>query len=298
VQKTMDVIVRLTRAVVSGLLDGLKVQNTIYIFFESKTIRNRSVLCFFLNGFIFLGSLFLVEKVVSPILKFLLIASDENDSQQLGATVGHGMSLLLMWMYYLLWIYPIYGISFILSAIWYQDIADTSFVVLGGKRPALEFTFQRWVNSMAEEVYRLLLIWTFCVQILAFSFIPYVGRFLAALQCCWLHSLYSFEYKWVLQGWTLEQRLEFLETRWAYFAGFGIPVTLLTYFFPRFISNGLFACTLPIYIILAILGDPQSHASETAKDEQAYRIPIFSMAKVLNALVLKYFKARTSKKTS
>src|SRR4051812_32394822 len=43
-----------------------------------------------------------------------------------------------------MWIYPIYGISFILNAIWYQDIADAAYIVHGNQQRKVDFSFQRY----------------------------------------------------------------------------------------------------------------------------------------------------------
>ena len=97
----------------------------------------------------------------------------------------------------LLWIYPLYAISFILNAIWYQDIADHAFITHGGTGAANAaksgVTFQKWVATMSDEVYRLLLVTAFMLQITAVSFIPIVGNALVVVHLCWLYSLYSFE---------------------------------------------------------------------------------------------------------
>jgi hypothetical protein len=54
-------------------------------------------------------------------------------------------------------------------------------------------TFQKWVATMSDEVYRLLLVTAFMLQITAVSFIPIVGNALVVVHLCWLYSLYSFE---------------------------------------------------------------------------------------------------------
>lgn len=74
---------------------------------------------------------------------------------------------------------------------------------------------------MSEEVYRLLLIGSFFLEITLFSLVPIIGRLVWSIHLCWLYSFYSFEYKWALEGWSLEQRISYFEKRWPYFFGFG-----------------------------------------------------------------------------
>jgi len=226
-------------------------------------------------------------------------------------SVGSFIDVLLSWLYQILWIYPIYSISFILNAIWYQDIADHAFITRGGKRKTIDFTFQRWVNAMAEELYRTLLFGSFMVQKTLSSFIPYIGFPISTIHLCWIYSLYSFEYKWALEGWSLEKRLVFFETRWAYFAGFGLPAALLSILFPRFISAGIFAFTFPLFIILAIVAHPIAHnaalleeskqkkeespaASAPAPVSLTARLPIFKYSLKLNEIVVKCLRRTRS----
>lgn len=35
----------------------------------------------------------------------------------------------------------------------------------------------------------------------------------------WLNAFYSFDYQWSLRGRRLEERIQFFEKNWAYFAG-------------------------------------------------------------------------------
>jgi len=147
-----------------------------------------------------------------------------------------------------------------LNTIWYQDIADHAYISRGRRRRSVDFSFQGWLSAMADELYRVLLIGSFMIQMSLVSLIPYIGNVLSLMHICWIYSLYSFEYKWILEGWNLETRLHYFESRWAYFAGFGFPSALLTLMFPKFISAGIFAFIFPIFIILAIEARPVSHS--------------------------------------
>jgi hypothetical protein len=85
-----------------------------------------------------------------------------------------------------------------------------------------------------------------------------------------------------------------IEQAWPYFLGFGTPATLLTFFFPLFISLGLTACLFPFPLFLA------SRCLEAADEEVVIsakcipKLPMFtltrnvteSLAESLVALVL------------
>lgn len=165
---------------------------------------------------------------------------------------------------------------------------------------------------MSDEVYRLLLVSAYMVQLTIVSLIPFgIGDVLAVVHLCWMYSLYSFEYKWSLLGWSLEYRLKYFEHHWAYFLGFGLPAVSLTLLFPKFISLGIFALAFPIFIILAIIARPTTHAhtkktgaalskhaasTEAAGDRPPVllaHLPIFRMATWLNWRILSQLQRRS-----
>ena len=79
--------------------------------------------------------------------------------------------------------------------------------------------------------------------------LPYVGKPVSFLYSCWTCAFYCFEYKWGLDGLTLNQQLVFVEERWAYFLGFGTPVTVATFFFPQFLGLGVYALVFPMVCV-------------------------------------------------
>jgi len=63
--------------------------------------------------------------------------------------------------------------------------------------------------------------------------------------------------------------LKYFERHWAYFLGFGLPAVTLSLLFPKFISLGLFALAFPVFIILAIIARPTTHAQQASKSSRA-----------------------------
>ena len=76
----------------------------------------------------------------------------------------------------------------------------------------------------------------------------------------------------VLTGWNVKQRMEYLETHWAYFLGFGLPLALATNYTSFLVTfghlgsrlshhnrhsrAGLFALFFPWFIITAVAATP------------------------------------------
>lgn len=284
--------------ILAGTCDSLRLPSTLIFFLSSVTVRVRTMQCLVLNGVIFLGGILIGDLVLAPTLRALLALGGWDTQAHTGETaaitglsmplasssiplpsgsdaahpVGEWLNVFFLYAYQLLWIYPLYAISFILNAIWYQDVADHAFITHGGSTERKGVTFQKWVATMSDEVYRLLLVTAYTIQITLTSFLPFgVGYCLVLVQLCWMYSLYSFEYKWSLLGWSLEYRLKYFEKHWAYFLGFGLPAVLLSLVFPKFISLGIFALTFPIFIILAIIAKPVGHRRMVARMNEAER---------------------------
>ena len=75
----------------------------------------------------------------------------------------------------------------------------------------------------------------FCLILTPFTLL---GNLVNFLHLCLLHSLYCFEYKWFNQGLELHKRLDFIETNWPYFLGFGLPLAAITSYFPSVVVSG------------------------------------------------------------
>ena len=286
----------------AGVLDSMKFPHTAIFFVTSKVVRVRFMQCLVLNGGLFLSSVVLADYVLTPAFHWLL---DVDPATPLSISwLPATLSSLLLSVFYIVWVYPLYAISFLLNAIWYQDIADMAFLTRGHKQHTPPLSFQRWIAAMSEELYRLLLVSLFLVQLSLVSLLPVVGQPLSVLHLCWLYSLYSFEYKWSLQGWRLETRLDFFERRWSYFAGFGCPAALLGVLFPRLIASGVFAMAFPMFIILAVIAKPlplpQTYSTSSGHNSlrgsdmlsassaaASFRLPIFQFAKRANLALLK-----------
>lgn len=65
-----------------------------------------------------------------------------------------------------------------------------------------------------DELYRAILVAFFLLQSVLSYLLPVVGPVASFIHVSWLYSLYCFEYKWSLAGWSLEKRLGHLEQNW------------------------------------------------------------------------------------
>ncbi|KAH9307784.1 hypothetical protein KI387_035695, partial [Taxus chinensis] len=247
------------------------------IVMRSRILFKRSRQCFLLNGCIFLGSIFLLKSVITPILHWILPVqfshqetADAQDCQNTEAGIRFYSLLqsILISLFYVFWFYPMYVFSFIISSIWYNEIAEQACKVMeqSEKDPQRQnseedrafqnqFTtdhgdnhdgLEGMMTMIAEKIYSCLMLSIFFVEVSAISYIPYIGKILNFLLLSWIYAYYSFEYKWNFTGWSLDERINFFETNWAFFAGFGSPCVIPTVFSSQLVSSGIMAILFPL----------------------------------------------------
>ncbi|KAK4491256.1 hypothetical protein RD792_001992, partial [Penstemon davidsonii] len=184
-------------------------------FCRSRELAIRTGQCFLLNGFIFLGSIFVLRSAVIPTLQWVLPDGCPQISSQESCSLGGGISrfysllrLGLVQLFYVFWFYPMYIFSFILSALWYNDIAKYGFFAIEkygptGSKSSDEKDSQNTTDSdkatdlegvmigIAEQVYSVLLLSFFFVEVYVTGFIPYTGKALNFLLLSWMKPVCS-----------------------------------------------------------------------------------------------------------
>ncbi|XP_022762791.1 protein EI24 homolog isoform X4 [Durio zibethinus] len=153
----------------------------------------------------------------------------------------------------------------------YNDIAKHGFAAMGRSGPSVvesskqndALTSHSKVHAarpaglggimigIGEQVYSVLLLNFFFLEVYATGFIPYVGKALNFLLLSWMYAYYCFEYKWNFSELGLDKRLDFFETNWAFFAGFGSPCVLAIFFFSPLVSYGVMAILFPLFVLTA-----------------------------------------------
>lgn len=93
--------------------------------------------------------------------------------------------------------------------------------------------------------------------------IPYIGWPLATTYTLFINAYYCFSHAWSARGWSVSDRITFLQTRYAYLAGFGLPLTVVTTlpFLPPLVLTSLYALFYPVFLILASISSPVPSAS-------------------------------------
>ncbi|XVE67441.1 hypothetical protein DITRI_Ditri08aG0161200 [Diplodiscus trichospermus] len=301
-----------------GFREACCLHRVIVLCRRSRKLLIRTGQCFLLNGFIFLGSLFVLNSVVIPMLQWVLPDQRSRISyEEMPAFDGvlkfySFLRGLLVQLFYVFWFYPLYVFSFILSNLWYNDIANHGFAAMRRSGPSVvESSKQNDARTsgskmhaarpaglggimigMGEQVYSVLLLSFFFFEVYATGFIPYVGKALNFLLLSWMYAYYCFEYKWNFSEWSLEKRLDFFETNWAFFAGFGSPCVLAIFFFSPLVSYGVMAILFPLFVLTAASTEAEQVISTQKRKwsgAELGRLPVFYAVDTLLMRVLSLF---------
>lgn len=232
-----------------------------------QKLRSLILSCFLLNLVLFIGSMYTwniaKELYLSKLLQFVFSSSSDTSTFEV-------IPSLLDKFYYLLWVWPLFLLTFILNNSWYMEISEIVFQYNNSKKKKDDTTVSttkagRSVSVLlADEVYRLLIFTVFYLEtILSYLLIPSLlgGGVLSFVLTAFLYSYYSFEYKWILMQWPVENRLRYFEERYAYFLGFGLISALVVCSLPTLLGTGISSLMFPVFIVVGQLLNPAPGAS-------------------------------------
>lgn len=154
-----------------------------------------------------------------------------------------------------------------LAAQWSTDVASAAYSAQHGhNRGMSDLTIPIGTSrKIILESYRIFLIANYTLICLILERIPFIGRTLGFLFMSLIDGYYCFEMGWISRGWSVERRMRYVESRWAYFTAFGLPSTFVSFFHPSGLLNlGLFMLVFPFCTVLAMLSNPQPKNSPTS----------------------------------
>uniref|UniRef100_A0A0E0H111 Uncharacterized protein n=1 Tax=Oryza nivara TaxID=4536 RepID=A0A0E0H111_ORYNI len=294
----------------AGFLQAARLHRVVSFCASSRPLSARIAQCFLLNGFIFLGSLLTLKSVVIPILSWIL----PGDCSQLQgqhlcdhtvavATYSFLRSVLIQIFYLRVEYTLVWTIVLPSSRFPYNDIAKHALDVV--KRKSLDATKALDAHTISEstekpegvaigigeQVYSILLLTIFFIEVSVIGYIPYFGKPMNFLLLSLMYAYYCFEYKWNFFAVSLNERLDFFESNWAFFAGFGSPCVLPIFFFSPLTSYGVMAILYPLFVLTAA-GTQAEKVIDQLKPSHGgklQRIPVFFIAKRLTTQVLQLF---------
>ncbi|WCJ18454.1 hypothetical protein M5689_000803 [Euphorbia peplus] len=307
-----------------GFREACCLHRVIPLFLRSRKLLIRTSQCFLFNGFIFLGSIFVLNSVVIPILHWILPDQVSCISSQEISSYGNIIKFYsflrsgLVQLFYVFWFYPMYVFSIVLSNLWYNEIAKFGYDAMGRTvHNIVESTSQDETPTtssettlptekhaglggimigIGEQVYSILLLSFFFLEVYATGLIPYIGKALNFILLSWMYAYYCFEYKWNLSEVSLDRRLDFFESNWAFFAGFGSPCVVAIFFLSSLVSYGVMAILFPLFVLTATSTDAEQDIFLERfkwKGVGLGRLPIFYAADAVSMRILSLISSKS-----
>lgn len=219
---------------------------------SDNSILTRLLYCCLLNGFIFAGTILFFQCLFMPLLGYItmLVLQIHNLEEY---AFWRYTSIIMNTLFAFFWIFPVFLISKGVNALWSQDIANLSYVPPPKKK--MRSSGLESISMMIADIsFSMLVLTLFLVQAALIAFIPLPGisHVISMFHLTLLYALYAYEYKWIKNGASVSERISRVEHCWAYFVGFGLPLTLLSSCSGNFIFEGCtFAILFPLFIISA-----------------------------------------------
>lgn len=222
---------------------------------NKSKLRQRLLQSCILNGVFLFLCIVSFNYVLMPSLNWM---TSQIIGTKYNQVITDVMNPIISIIFSFVWIIPVFMLSKIFNVLCHQDIADIAyFEKYGRPKTYKKFTF---AQVMADTIFSVSMELVFVIQssLLGLLHFSWTTRFLVQVHMSFLYSLYAFEYKWCNKGWDIMRRIYFIETRWAYFMGFGFSLSLILSFVESYIiSATLFASIFPAYILSAIESDSE-----------------------------------------
>ena len=245
----MTVSSSILRAAKTGLIDSVSFHRATVVLVRCPKVRSKLIQCLLLNGIIFLGSILVFHWILAPVLSRLisLILLSKHGVDQMQEVITNWLA----WVYYSLWIAPLYIVTFILNSIWYRDIAIDSVDFFSKRVPATNppVTGESATSSLPFQIADILLRSLFNLVYLGYLTVLAPYRILYAISLAFLISFNAFEFKY--RQFTFSQKIELIESHWVYFLSFSLWVAILVTEFPTMVENGLLGVLFPFLLINA-----------------------------------------------
>jgi len=225
-----------------GLYDSFQIFTILPLIYRSTKNFNNIRNCLAFNGVMFLGSIFVYFKFIEPVVVSIL--SYHSISRLL---------FLINYIYYILWLVPMFIVCNVLTGFWVNEIYEESLKIIEGKSPTIEG--QNFLIGLSNNIERLFIVIGFVLQNTLLNLIPLPGIFILKwISFSILNSLYVFEYI-LLQKYLCSYKsiLIFAENKFFYFLGYGCLLTVLLNMVDSLtINTSIFLMAFPFFLVASL----------------------------------------------
>jgi len=174
-----------------------------------------------------------------------------------------------------LWILPVFAITRLVNALWFQDIANAAQRYrLSGTGQQQPQQIQSFSRNVADFLIAILLETIFLLQSYTVGLLPLpiVNFLFSYIHVCLLYSLYAFEYVWMSEGVELRKRIQRIECNWPYFFGFGCLLAAVTLYPSSVVLSG---CLFGVFFPVLIISSFQANSPSVVDGSEWQRINFF-----------------------
>ncbi|KAI6189700.1 Etoposide-induced protein 2.4-like protein [Aphelenchoides bicaudatus] len=199
--------------------------------------------------------------------------------------------------FHVMLILPIFMFIRVVSTLWFADVANAAYRYCGAtSRSSASVDISR---AASDFLHSLVVEFVFLLQTICFAVLPellfaspiisYLGWLASLVYMSLLHSLYSFEYKWLAGGVFMNTRLLHIEKHWPYHLGFGTLLTILTSLSDSFFLNScVFGALFPFFIISSFL--VETDFPETKVNQISFFYPSQLITNKISLAVFRLFR--------
>lgn len=230
----------------------------------------------------FLISLLVFEHNLLPWVYIFLMGGEEVPEWSRRARLWFWTFLMLL--YHVTWSVPMLILNTFIGGLRIKELVHVVQKVKGQS----DLKNISLTHFLAQQVYASTFYVIFFLQCVVCTWIPYLGPILNFTFMSWSYALYCFEWKW--SNLVVEKRLELVEMRWAYYAGFGcivsLPTTLASIWGGFFFGYAIWFLFFPFFLITTLgIVPPHGNNNISMKSRDTFASP-FYLSKRINDLVL------------
>lgn len=158
---------------------------------QSISVYKRLTECCLLNIGVFGSSIIIFNWLLLPYMYQLMFLFFGHEKRVEG--IWYWLNPILQYLFGAFWVLPLFVLSRLVNAFWFQDIAECTF--RGRFQPKRSVSI-----FIADTLFSLIIQALFLIQAVIAGKVSYVGQVISILHLSLLYSLYSFEYKWFNNG--------------------------------------------------------------------------------------------------
>jgi etoposide-induced 2.4 mRNA len=276
-----------------GNLDSKTINSKATINKKDEKLRQLLIQSCVLNGVFLLSCILAFNYILIPALNWLAYKLIDYKNQNL---VDNYLNPTIQVLFSFVWILPVFLLSKFFNLICHQKIADIAYMKKEEEKKKNQiiqpFSFSKIIANTVFSCIMELIFLMQCSVLLNLIPINWLNQIVCHFHLAFLYSLYAFEYKWCNMNWTIVERIDFIESRWPYFFGFGLSLSIILSFIESYIYSAiLFASIFPVYILSSIEAD----CEESLKDDNVIikliqlKLPLFKFSLYLTNCLFMFF---------